>query len=1500
MSAATPRRYALAVGAARYTHAELPALPGVAKDLPAVLAALAGLGYEPVPAFPDGILDPPTPDDVLRPLLRWLTDGFDDADTLLVHYSGHGQEEGGAHYLMCADSDPGAAEVRVSALAARHLVELPALKGVRRLLLVLDACYAGQGAVDAVRHAVRAKLALAHAPGADHRYLESFGVLSAARITDEAQDGAFSAALAHVLADEARLGHRASHISLPDLTGALNAEFQRRGIEQRADWAQLCDDTVPGDPTTGFFPNPHYVPELRTAGSEFDVAEQRYFVRALGRAVPYELAEQRRRRTDLAEHFTPRGTGRQTAADTGHYFTGRTRALRELAAWLGGERHPATRLAVVTGPPGVGKSALLGRLVALADPDVRDTVPAGTVTPGTAPRRGAITAAVHARALTLPQVVAALAAAVQAAEPTESGLRERLDRLDSVATVVVDALDESGVTHDEERRIARFLTHLVAESPRLRLLIGTRPHIVGVLTAAGLPVHKMDLAEAKWTAVGDLTAYCERLLRAPHGPGSDTRLPDAFVTATAAEIAGRAHPLYLVARLIARATAAVTPPGPAEPVAPDLPDTTGGPAAAIGRAFRWALAQQFPPHEVVRVRRLLRPLAYADGQGMPLTHWAALAAPRPDLAGRTTEDLLELLRSDAVGPYLVESLDEDGRCVYRLYHQALADDLRHDAPPDAEDHWYRRMLRAVPRDAAGRRQWREADPYLLRRLPAKAAAAGRLDELVGDAGFLVHAHPSGLAPLLHGLRSDEARLAAAVYRDHLDLHRSAGPDERRHILACDAARHRHTALLAELNVSCPPGRWRPAWAAAGSSRAALSVQPLAYGAGGPVVALCRTKLAGRQIAVAADGPEPRAWDLATGRPLELPVRAAAEPLTALTAADCEGRKLLVTGTATGAVHVHDLATGEGHTADRPAGEEPPAAVTGLVTLGLLGRRIVVGAAEDGVLRTWDLATAAPLQHRLELPDGCTGNLATSTVDADPAAATPAARLGREVIVTGDSQGVLHLWDPAEGRSTASAAVPDRPPLRAVGCALVHGLPVAVTADRQAVRIWSLRRLSPPRGVAAWAPPSPATAVSCAQLGGRPVAVVACEDASLHVLDLETRRLVASSAPRRPAGSAVGAPAAAVRFTALHTDTPGGDATTALVGAADGTLHVCDLTPPPGSASDGHTRAVSGVASLLRGGRPMVVTTGRDLTIRSWWAETGTPAVRHVGDGVSLFTGVAATAVDGRAYALTLAVNRPAEVWDLARGITMEPYARRWATAAAIGRHRGETVAVTADHTHCLRVWDLISGAPLRDLRGHTARVTALACAPQGGRLAVVSAQEDGPVRLWRLLGPAHEVRELKSPVPARAVACVRSHGRPLAVVAGADGTVRLWDGTTDHGAVVAEHPAAPTALAARLLEGRLLLATGDGTGRVTVWEADHGRHPFRAARHVDTFALPGPVAVDALDLAPGGRLVVCADKDVYAFDTGRRRRTEDGWERSGRRRGDVPPNRRPAARPASG
>jgi hypothetical protein len=96
-------------------------------------------------------------------------------------------------------------------------------------------------------------------------------------------------------------------------------------------------------------------------------------------------------------------------------------------------------------------------------------------------------------------------------------------------------------------------------------------------------------------------------------------------------------------------------------------------------AFRWALTTRLTSR-YPRIRDLLRPLAYIEGAGLPAHRlWPALATA---FAGSpTTEaDLAAVTAGDAAGPYVVETLDTDGRSVYHPFKAGLT-----KPPSDATD-----------------------------------------------------------------------------------------------------------------------------------------------------------------------------------------------------------------------------------------------------------------------------------------------------------------------------------------------------------------------------------------------------------------------------------------------------------------------------------------------------------------------------------------------------------------------------------------------------------------------------------------------------------------------------------------------------------------------------------------------------------------------------------------------------------------------------------------------
>jgi hypothetical protein len=81
----------------------------------------------------------------------------------------------------------------------------------------------------------------------------------------------------------------------------------------------------------------------------------------------------RRRASRLAleDHFAPKGRGVSSSHERGEYFTGRVEALREVVTWLQEPVGNSVRGYAVTGDPGSGKSAVLGRIVRLSDRRLR-------------------------------------------------------------------------------------------------------------------------------------------------------------------------------------------------------------------------------------------------------------------------------------------------------------------------------------------------------------------------------------------------------------------------------------------------------------------------------------------------------------------------------------------------------------------------------------------------------------------------------------------------------------------------------------------------------------------------------------------------------------------------------------------------------------------------------------------------------------------------------------------------------------------------------------------------------------------------------------------------------------------------------------------------------------------------------------------------------------------------------------------------------------------------
>lgn len=410
-------------------------------------------------------------------------------------------------------------------------------------------------------------------------------------------------------------------------------------------------------------------------------------------------------------HWLPRARGVEPheAADVWH-FTGRRRALADLARYLGG---PADgRVRAVTGSPGSGKSAVLARTVLLADRTA--LVPADTLPPGVPlPPVGSVTVAVHARGKTPADVVRAIADAAE----VEAGSPAELLRRCGPVSVVVDALDEAA--GDAPTAIATLLNRL-ASNPERHVVVGTRVGARGssanlLLKRLGDPV-VLDLDGEDHLDHRDVVAYAERRTGDP---------------ALAAAIAEHAAGNFLIAQLACLTGSDRLP-------------------TSVGAAVDDYLTARFDDPR--RVRELLLPLAFAEGAGLPEgPEWLALANAL-SAAAHTARDLRDVLTSAA--SYLVERADHR----YRLFHQSLDDTFREEHPGHDPERVVYETLRSLVTD------WSAAPPYTREHLAAHAVAAGRLDELVEDLDFVLAVAPEHLVPHLPHVRSDRATVVRHVYR----------------------------------------------------------------------------------------------------------------------------------------------------------------------------------------------------------------------------------------------------------------------------------------------------------------------------------------------------------------------------------------------------------------------------------------------------------------------------------------------------------------------------------------------------------------------------------------------------------------------------------------------------------------------------------------------------------------------------------------------------------------
>ena len=354
-------------------------------------------------------------------------------------------------------------------------------------------------------------------------------------------------------------------------------------------------------------------------------------------------------------HWRPRARGVSIDSERGYRFRGRAAALHRIVAWLD-RGEPDRRVLVVTGSPGVGKSAVLGRIVTTADTTIRAALPPGDQ--GVRAGVGSVGCAVHAKAKTALEVAEEIARAASARLPKDTGdlvpaIREVLDEHGGRRfNVIIDALDEAA-SPAQARAIIDQVALPLAETcsdAGAQVVVGTRRRDDGgnLPDRFGGALEAIDLDDPRYFAEEDLAAYALACLQLagderPGNPYAD----DALAGPVASAIAAMAGRNFLIAGLIARSR------GLHDEEAAD-PDELGF-SATVDSALA-AYLERLSPVAGLPADRALTVLAFAEAPGLPARLWQ-LAIEAIDGAPVSAEDLTRFARSSAAN-FLVETGNE--------------------------------------------------------------------------------------------------------------------------------------------------------------------------------------------------------------------------------------------------------------------------------------------------------------------------------------------------------------------------------------------------------------------------------------------------------------------------------------------------------------------------------------------------------------------------------------------------------------------------------------------------------------------------------------------------------------------------------------------------------------------------------------------------------------------------------------------------------------------------
>ncbi|WP_027006927.1 WD40 repeat domain-containing protein [Conexibacter woesei] len=1343
-----------------------------------------------------------------RRLVLWKTSVAPNAPTIL-YWAGHGFRSGRGYALACYESRD---DVPGSGLAAEHLASFIQDRQARSqdppwCIVIVDACCGHDVAIELCTRLVTANVRNVLLIGAAEP--------GATRL------GEITRALTLVL-EEADF-RRNLEISLINLKASLRDESVRQHLSV------------------------HDVELLPSARLE-SRARLRFAV-SLDLQAGFESAL-----SALSQDEREALVQRIDLDETTWQFVGRKPEHRRIVEWAASTEP----LLIVSGPPGAGKSALLGATFVRSWPGLREKLERQGVLmelePDEAPPADAFRAVIRLSGHTTMSAMRLIGDALDWCCHTTASPTEQMQALREAAAATGALLIADGV--DEARQplgVARLL-RVIADAGA-RVLVGTRPSTKDVAGAEASPHQDIlevltDRIEAEVIDLGyrheDLTEFVISELDAKRYGRFDAPYRRAKRVHIVRILADEQRADFLLASLVLRELAA------------DTELLESGREEDLDRLLRKDLRAIFD-QLVARLaaksasnRAILQALALAQGRGMPVAGdvlAATAAALSEDTSAPVTRsDIAELFRDARA--YIVSDL-EDGQTVYRFAHKLFSDLLGGD---DAAKHDV--VARALIAQAGDGTE--PPSPYVVRWLsrhvanggPAAWAALGNEPALIDAldvAALTSDAQRAGLSTLPRDVVATisvqnliaESALDTTIWGAEV-----AGRGRSRSGLRqLGAARLRPTGGAAQ----SPPGvtGWSLRW----SELRRTPPHILAIRADAPVIALvcAENRPVGEDarpvIAALFEDGAIRLWDTTSGSALGPPIvpSGAGGKVAngALALVEAEGQAPFLVAGIDSEVTVWDLLTGVRITSMAP--HRPVTALTAESKNEASGDpadlRIFVGS-RDGTVTSLNAAGVISTTHKTAPP----GRALRSLVMSPPGMAV-------RLLAGGDDELVRSYFVTENGELRPAGADPSCHALDEWVCDLAaydenKQLHVAVVGDEAMLAVWDVdtseRRTAPI--------PEPSTSVITFVQGDERKFVAGGKSGGLHVVrasELISRPTV----PRREAadpGAVVDAHQDTVAALASYTL---GEIVRVVSGSADGTVKIWE---PDLRTDDGAVRPGSGAACVASvtapDGTALIAVGTADGVVQFYdaagiavYASTLRVAGRNVVVGIrELPDGRAAIAVKDENVVL----------WDLASRTSTELKHDAPVTAMTVAEIDGTVILLTATTRGRVTAWDVAAREELTSLR-HDVQGSVSAFIQLGDVVAAFGSGR-GAIVIPLKAGASGAVADRKA--VARVTAACRV-GAAL-VVGDTEGLVYVWplDGT-GQARELTGHRQAVTSLAP--IEGGALVLSGSRDGTVRIWDVGSGDE-------VDVIRFG--IGVNDLHVLPDGAVAIATDEGVLVVE----------------------------------